>query len=100
MRAANRFLRATGRTEFDTLYTEHSAHGNDLEDGRGWPRRSLPGCAAVQTLLAERARCGMTAPWVLSERPALFDRRKAHAHFLAYARDDLAAWRHLGGFLP
>jgi len=87
VRRATRWLRARGTSLHAVELADFSAPANSLPDPRtGFQRRSLPGCAEIQTGLAVIAR----------DRSA----RATHARFLGWAREDLATWRSLGGFLP
>ena len=92
MRRINRAMHARGESEFDAFYVDvfTTAHGNEREDWRYLPRRSL---RASSERMAERARDAHRY-----HNPAF--RREQHAEALAWAADDVREWRFLGGFLP
>ena len=86
MRRVNAELHRIGQNELTTLYTDafRSANGNGLEDWRGLPRRYLRAGADDHSRVAQWSRkC-----------------KFSHAYELEQARQDVAEWRALGGFLP
>ena len=93
MRKINQVLASRGLSEYDdfheTVFPRDAQNDARTDPVDYWPRHDLLGSAASMTTLAERAR----------DLPAA-QRRGAHDKFLGYARQDLTAWRALGGFLP